>query len=304
MGVPGGSNAFEIALRLGIPESIIKRARSLLSEDEIKVETIIKELNQERNRYQNLRQEMESYHQREKELKEKYERLIVEQQEKHQTEMEQARKEAAEIVQEAKKEARRIISELKDKDYLQRSEVDRAQSSANQDLKDLRQSFDQPTAQQAEQEIKSDFEVGDQVRVRSIGRKGEIIEIDWDKKEARIQAGIMKITASLTELVKVELPEPEEEEQLQKYRVKKATKVANKLDLRGERYEAAQYKVDKYLDDAFLAGLKEIEIVHGKGTGALREAVEAVLQRNEHVEKFRLGIQREGGTGVTIVRLK
>ncbi|SFL07694.1 endonuclease MutS2 [Halanaerobium salsuginis] len=304
MGVPGGSNAFEIALRLGIPESIIRRARSLLSEDEIKVETIIKELNQERNRYQNLRQEMESYHQREKELKEKYERLIVEQQEKHQTEMEQAREEAAEIVQEAKKEARRIISELKDKDYLQRSEVDRAQSSANQDLKDLRQSFDQPAAQQAEQEIKSDFEVGDQVRVRSIGRKGEIIEIDWDKKEARIQAGIMKITASLTELVKVELPEPEEEEQLQKYRVKKASKVANKLDLRGERYEAAQYKVDKYLDDAFLAGLKEVEIVHGKGTGALREAVEDVLQRNEHVEKFRLGIQREGGTGVTIVRLK
>lgn len=304
MGVPGGSNAFEIALRLGIPQNIIDRARTLLSEEEIKVEDIINELSQERNRYQKLRKEMETDRNREKELKEKYEKMIEEQQQKHEKEMEAARTEAEEIVQETKKEAKRIISSLKEKDYTQRSEVDRAQTSANQDLKELSQILESEKEKTEEKTPVDKFSLGDQVRVRSIGRKGEIIDLDQDKKEAQIQAGIMKVTASLSDLVKVEIPEDNQDEQLKKYKVQKAQHVSPKLDLRGERYEEAQHRVDKYLDDAFLAGLNEVEIVHGKGTGALREAVEEVLEKSNHVEDFRLGRQREGGTGVTIVKIK
>ena len=304
MGVPGGSNAFEIALRLGIPQEIIDRARTLLSEEEIKVEDIINELNQERNRYQKLRKEMEEYRNREKELKEKYEKMIEEQRQKHEKEMEAARREAEEIVQETKKEAKRIISNLKEKDYTQRSEVDRAQTSANQGLKELSEILESEK-EQAEKETPVDqFSLGDQVRVRSIGRKGKIIDIDRDKKEAQIQAGIMKVTASLSDLVKVDIPEDDKEEQLKKYKVKKSQHVSPKLDLRGERYDAAQHKVDKYLDDAFLAGLNEVEIVHGKGTGALRKAVEEILEKNSHVEDYRLGRQKEGGMGVTIVKIQ
>jgi DNA mismatch repair protein MutS2 len=304
MGVPGGSNAFEIALRLGIPQEIIDRARTLLSEEEIKVEDIINELNQERNRYQKLRQEMEEYRNHEKELKEKYEKMIEEQQEKHDKEMKAAREEAEAIVEETKKEARRIISDLKQKDYNQRSEVDRAQTSANQELKELSQILETENEKEREKVSAADFEVGDQVRVRSIGRKGEITALDQDKKEAQIQAGIMQVTASLADLVKVDIPKDNEEKQLKNYRVQKSQHVSPKLDLRGERYEAAQYKVDKYLDDAFLAGLNEVEIVHGKGTGALRQAVEEVLEKNSHVEDYRLGRQKEGGMGVTIVKIK
>lgn len=304
MGVPGGSNAFEIALRLGIPEEIIKRARTLLTEEDIKVEDIIKELNQERNRYQKLRQEMEKDRKREKELKEKYEKMIEKQEQKHQKEMEAARQEAEEIVAETKKEAKRIISDLKEKDYLQRSQVDRAQTAANQDLKDLTEVLDSEKEKEEKKVSAADFEVGDQVRVRSIGRKGEITAVDEDKKEAEIQAGIMTVTASLSELVKVDIPDQSEEKQLKKYQVQKSQRVSPKLDLRGERYEEAQFKVDKYLDDVFLAGLNEVEIVHGKGTGALRQAVEEVLEKNPHVEKFRLGRPKEGGTGVTIVKIK
>ena len=304
MGVPGGSNAFEIALRLGIPQEIIERARTLLSEEEIKVEDIINELNQERNRYQKLRQEMEKYRNREKELKEKYEKMIEEQQQKHEKEMKAAREEAEEIVEETKKEARRIISNLKEKDYTQRSEVDRAQTSANQELKDLSQILETENEKKKEKVPAEEFEVGDQVRVRSIGRKGEITSIDQDKQEAQIQAGIMQVTASLSDLVKVDIPDDKEEKQLKNYRVQKSQHVSPKLDLRGERYNAAQKKVDKYLDDAFLAGLNEVEIVHGKGTGALRQAVEEILEENAHVKEFRLGRQKEGGMGVTIVKIK
>ncbi len=304
MGVPGGSNAFEIALRLGIPEEIIKRARSLLSEEEIKVEDIINELNQERNRYKRLREEMQEFRRREKQLKEKYERLIKEQKEKHEKEMEKAREEAEEIVAETKKEAKRIITQLKEKDYTQRSEVDRTQTEVNQELKRIEEILESEKEKAEAQKSKEDFSVGDQVRVRSIGRKGEITDIDEDKHEATIQAGIMKVTASLGDLVKVEIPEEEEEEMIKKYRVQKSQHVSPKIDLRGERYEAAQHQLDKYLDDAFLAGLNEVEIVHGKGTGALRDAVEEILSKNRHVSDFRLGRQREGGTGVTIAKIK
>src|SRR6056297_1285370 len=304
MGVPGGSNAFEIALRLGIPQEIIDRARTLLSDEEIKVEDIINELNQERNRYQKLRQEMEEFRNHEKELKEKYEKMIEEQQQKHEKEMKAAREEAEAIVEETKKEAKRIISNLKEKDFSQRSEIDRAQTSANENLKELSQILESENEKEKEKIDPDKFSEGDQVRVRSIGRKGEITNIDRDKKEAQIQAGIMQVTASLADLVKVDIPDDNEEKQLKNYRVKKAQHVSPKLDLRGERYEAAQFKVDKYLDDAFLAGLNEVEIVHGKGTGALRNAVEEVLENNAHVKDYRLGRQKEGGMGVTIVKIQ
>ncbi len=304
MGVPGGSNAFEIALRLGIPGEIIDRARTLLSDEEIKVEDIINELNQERNRYQKLRQEMEEFRNHEKELKEKYEKMIKEQQQKHEEEMKAAREEAEAIVEETKKEAQRIISNLKQQDFTKRSEVDRAQTSANQNLKELSQILESEKDKEKEKVSADDFEVGDQVRVHSIGRKGEITSLDQDKKEAQIQAGIMQVTASLADLVKVDIPEENEEKQLKNYRVQKSQHVSPKLDLRGERYDAAQHKVDKYLDDAFLAGLNEVEIVHGKGTGALRQAVEEVLEKNYHVKDYRLGRQKEGGMGVTIVKVQ
>jgi DNA mismatch repair protein MutS2 len=304
MGVPGGSNAFEIALRLGIPQEIIDRARTLLSDESIKVEDIINELNQERNRYQKLREEMEELRDHEKKLKEKYEKMIEEQQQKHEKEMKAAREEAEAIVEETKKETKRIISNLKSKDFTQRSEVDRAQTSANQNLKELSEILEAENEKEKEKIDADEFKEGDQVRVRSIGRKGEITSIDRDKKEAQIQAGIMQVTASLADLVKVDIPDDSEEKQLKNYRVKKAQHVSPKLDLRGERYEAAQYKVDKYLDDAFLAGLNEVEIVHGKGTGALRNAVEEVLEKNSHVQDYRLGRQKEGGMGVTIVKIQ
>ena len=304
MGVPGGSNAFEIALRLGIPQEIIDRARTLLSDESIKVEDIINELNQERNRYQKLREEMEELRDHEKKLKEKYEKMIEEQQQKHEKEMKAAREEAEAIVEETKKETKRIISNLKSKDFTQRSEVDRAQTSANQNLKELSEILEAENEKEKEKIDADEFKEGDQVRVRSIGRKGEITSIDRDKKEAQIQAGIMQVTASLADLVKVDIPDDNEEKQLKNYRVKKAQHVSPKLDLRGERYEEAQYKVDKYLDDAFLAGLNEVEIVHGKGTGALRNAVEEVLEKNSHVQDYRLGRQKEGGMGVTIVKIQ
>ena len=113
----------------------------------------------------------------------------------------------------------------------------------------------------------------------------------------------MKVNVGLEDLHKVEEVEEKNKKTVKKYKVKKSESVSQRLDLRGKRYEEAQHEVDKYLDDAFLAGYKNIEIIHGKGTGALRQAVHEKLENHPHVSSFRLGRQKEGGSGATIVSL-
>jgi len=139
------------------------------------------------------------------------------------------------------------------------------------------------------------------VRIRNIGKKGRVIDIEGDK--AIIEAGVMKINADKSDLVPVEVPDLHQEKLVKKYQVKKNQNTTNSLDLRGMRYDDAQFKLDKYLDDASLAGYKTVEVIHGKGTGALRKAVEEVLEGHELVNDFRYGNQKEGGMGVTIVKL-
>lgn len=111
----------------------------------------------------------------------------------------------------------------------------------------------------------------------------------------------MTVKVGLEDLIKAEMPETSKKEMVRRYRVKKTERVSPSLDLRGKRYEDAQRLLDKYLDDVFLAGLKQVEIIHGKGTGALRKAVQEVLDEHIHVESYRLGREGEGDHGVTIV---
>jgi len=302
MGIPGGSNAFAIALKLGLPEEIIDRAKELLSEEEIKVEEIIGELNSERKKYHELRVEMENYHREEKRLKEKYENMLAEQKEKEKNMIKKAQVEAEDIVASARKKAKRLLGELKQKNYDSRSEVDRMENQVNQEIKKIEEQF--TVAKEKEVIVNDeDIKAGDKVRVKSIGRKGEVLTIDENKHEAVVRAGIMKVTVDLNDIILIDQPEQQQEQMVKKYKVTKSENISPKIDLRGERYESAQHQLDKYLDDAFLAGLKELEIIHGKGSGALRDAVQEILDKNPHITDYRLGHQSEGGTGVTIAQL-
>jgi DNA mismatch repair protein MutS2 len=157
---------------------------------------------------------------------------------------------------------------------------------------------------EGEPEPDIDFIPGEQVRIRSTGATGQIISVDREKGEAVVQAGIMTIKAGFADLVKIKEEENKEKKMIAKYRVSKSTRVKPTLDLRGERYENAVSLVEKYLDNVFLAGYKQVELIHGKGTGALREAVWSVLKEHKHVLDYRLGYQEEGGTGVTIVTIQ
>lgn len=298
MGIPGGSNAFAIARRLGIPEKIVIQARGMISGKEIEIENIITGLNQDRKKYLELKDEYER-----KELDitakiAKYENNIMEMNEEKERVLREAREEAEGLIKEARIRSKNIIRQLKKTEFDNRPEIDRMANEVNQRLKDM----DNELLQYEKNEeilLQEKIEVGDQVRFKSVGRKGEVTAIDEEKNQVTVQAGIITLKANLDDLVKVGKPD-NKEEVLRKYRVRKTGKVSYSLDLRGDRYENAQHKLDKYLDDAFLAGYKQVEIIHGKGTGALKDAVQEILEKNNNVTSFRLGRQEEGGAGVTI----
>lgn len=307
MGIPGGSNAFAIAERLGIPGEIVGEARDLLSGDDIEVEKIITGLNEERKKYSRLKDDYTRKEQKASQLEKRYRELLNSIDERKEKIIREARQEAAEIVDRAKKQSKNILQELKNKEFTSRSEVDRLGTEINKEFKIVDDNLaDENTTgrEQDRQENGKDLSVGDQVRIQSVGRKGEVVHIDKDKNEATVQAGVITIRADLKELVKVEMPDKKKEEMVKKYRVSKAERVSSKLDLRGDRYEDAQRKLDKYLDDVFLARLKQVEVIHGKGTGAIRDAVHDILKEHPHISSYRLGRQEEGGSGVTIISLK
>ncbi|MFW5981043.1 MAG: endonuclease MutS2 [bacterium] len=304
MGIPGGSNAFAIAERLGIPSEIVSEAKNLLSGDEIEVEEIISGLNKEREKYTQLKEEFLAKEEEARQLREKYQAKVKNLENRKEDIVKKAREKAAEIVSTAKKESKEILKKLKSSDFVSRSEVDREGNEVNQDFKVLDNLVNKEEESQQEIASDEDIVIGDEVRILSVGTRGKVISIDQDKEEASIQAGIMTVKASLDDLIKAEMPESRNKEMIKKYKVSKSQNVSNRLDLRGERYDVAQRKVDKYLDDVFLAGLKQVELIHGKGTGALREAVKEIVKTHQHVDSYRLGRQEEGGTGVTIVEVK
>ncbi|MFW5986212.1 MAG: endonuclease MutS2, partial [Halanaerobiales bacterium] len=250
MGIPGGSNAFAIASRLGIPDEIVGEARELLSGDEVEVENIITGLNAERKKYSQLKEE---YHRKEQEaerLEEKYRRLLDSINKRKKEIISRAHQQAAEIVNRARKESKDILQELKNSDFTSRSEVDRIGNEINKEFKIVDSKIEtEDTFSQKEKEQEDDrpIAVGDRVRLHSVGRKGKVIDIDEEKDKATVQAGVITIKADLEELVRVDIPAQKKEEMIKKYKVSKSRHVSSTLDLRGERYDDAQHKLDKYL---------------------------------------------------------
>ncbi|ACL69325.1 endonuclease MutS2 [Halothermothrix orenii] len=304
MGIPGGSNAFEIALKLGLPHDIIKDGKELMSGDDIKVENIISDLNEERKKYEQLKIEIEERLEAVKKKEQKYDSLLTDLEKRKKKLITEAREEALQIIKKTRKESKEILRRLKNKEFASRSDIDRVENEINLNLKETEKEISEKRQNKDGRTRVKEISCGDQVRLKKTGQKGEVISVDREKGEAVIQAGIMKVTTGLDEVAKIDIPDDTKDELFHSYQVKKKSRVSPTLDLRGERYETAQHKLDKYLDDVFLAGLKQVEIIHGKGTGALRKAVHTVLEKNPHITSYRLGRQEEGGSGVTIADLK
>ncbi|MFC4601657.1 endonuclease MutS2 [Cohnella hongkongensis] len=304
VGVPGRSNAFAIAERLGLPKSIIDHARGEVSEDELKVDSMIASLERDRLQAESERQTAEMLRLETEKLRIEIQEERFKLQEQRAKLMEAAREEARQQVAKAKREAEEIISDLR------RLALEEGASVKEHKLieakRRLEEAVPDPVAKPVRQKgaKPARIEPGDEVKVHSLnGQKGHVVELSGSG-EAVVQLGILKMKVALADLEPVRAPAAGKP-QAQATTVKRSRdeSVRTELDLRGMALDEALIEVDRFLDEAFLGNLGQVYIIHGKGTGALRSGVQEFLRRHKHVKNYRLGQFGEGGAGVSVAEL-
>ncbi|GAA0483829.1 endonuclease MutS2 [Salinibacillus aidingensis] len=302
LGVPGRSNAFEISRRLGLEEKVINQAKSLTGQDSQSVENMIASLEEARKKadedYEQAEEILKESYQLRKELEEKWrqfeqrkEKLLEKAEQKAEKEVKRARKEAEEIID--KLQNMKNSAEIKEHELI---DAKKQLSEANVNLTGSHQK------QEIEQKDTKELEPGDEVKVKSLNQQGSIVE-KISEKEYQVQLGMMKVKAKRENLVFIKRPEPPKEEKPTTSVKGRTYHVKTELDLRGKRYEDALQELEKYVDNALLAGYPRVSIIHGKGTGALRKGVQKFAERHPSITDQRLGGMSEGGSGVTVLEL-
>ena len=307
IGVPGKSNAFEISKRLGLPDYIIHSARENISKDTLKFEELIQSLQEKSIKAENDARIAEGYKLEAAKLKEKYEEKMFNFQKTRENAIINAQREAKRLIKDAKEEADSILKNMRDLERLgystearQKLEEERKRLKAR--LENVEDSMSKTINEDGE-ELK-EVKEGQEVFLPSLNQKVIVVSKPDSKGEVQVQAGIMKISVKVKDLRASKLTQ-QEKKQIKKREVNlNLNAVSTSVDLRGMDSEEAIYTTDKYLDDAYRAGLGEVYVVHGKGTGILRQAINDMLKKHPHVKSYRLGNYGEGGTGVTVVELK
>ncbi|MFT8318578.1 MAG: endonuclease MutS2 [Sporolactobacillus sp.] len=303
LGIPGRSNAFEISRKLGLPAEIIDSARLQISQETNKIDKMIASLEQNRKLAE---QEEESARQLRREAEEREAELTKKLADLERTRdkiLQDAREQAERAMKDARREADQIIDELRD--YQRHGTVKEhqlidAKTKLSHALDALEPVDNGQKRAAVQKPVETGFKPGDPVKIISFGQNGYIVEKINDQ-EYLVQAGILKMNVHTNDLKRIK----EEKKVRPVVNVRTATQtVRPELDLRGERYEDAMLKVEKYLDEAMLAGYPRVSIIHGKGTGALRKGVTKLFERHPRVKSFRLGAEGEGGSGVTVVEFK
>ncbi|MBO9130579.1 endonuclease MutS2 [Bacillus sp. 165] len=303
IGVPGRSNAFEISKRLGLSERVIDRARSHTSSEANKVENMIAKLEESKKNAEREWKEAEELRKESEKLHKELQRQILEFNEQRDKMFEEAERKAEEKVEQSKKEAESIIRELR---HLRKEQLVNVKEheliEAKSRLEGAVPKLVEKKKAVTEAKPKQTFRLGDEVKVLTFGQKGQLLEKVTDT-EWQVQIGILKMKVKEKDMEYISSPKQTEKKALATVKGKDYH-VSLELDLRGERYEDALHRVEKYIDDALLASYPRISIIHGKGTGALRQGVQEYLKKHRAVKSFRYGDIGEGGLGVTVVELK
>ncbi|TYR82210.1 endonuclease MutS2 [Priestia megaterium] len=304
IGVPGRSNAFEISKRLGLTSSVIERAKGYIGSDTNKVENMIASLEDSRRKSESELEEAEALRKESQKLHKELQRQIIEFNENRDKLYEKAEKKAEATIKAATEEAEQIIRDLRSMRQNQHAtikehELIEARKRLEEAVPTLEKSNKKKVAPKKQERT---LAPGDEVKVLSWGQKGTLVERVSDT-EWQVQMGIMKMKVKEKDLEYISSPKPVETKPLATVKGKDYH-VNLELDLRGERYENALNRVEKYIDDALLAGYPRVSIIHGKGTGALRKGVQEYLKNHRSVNSIRFGEATEGGTGVTVVEFK
>ncbi|WP_308780087.1 endonuclease MutS2 [uncultured Clostridium sp.] len=306
IGIPGKSNAFEISKRLGLREDVISKARQNISSENLKFEDLIRDLQEKSILANRDAREAKKLKIEADELKKKYDEKLKKLDEIRDKAYSEARQEARNIIARAKDEADEILKAMRELEKLGIAQGGRARlEEERKKLKDSLENKEASLIKERENngEVIDKVTLGMDAYLPSLNQNVIIISMPDSKGEVQVEAGIMKINVKLKDLRKIKNATTKKERKRRELNLNLKS-VESRVDLRGMDSEEACYRVDKYLDEAYMANLGEVTIVHGKGTGVLRKAINDMLKRHPHVKNYRLGEYGEGGDGVTIVVLK
>ncbi len=307
IGVPGKSNAFEISKRLGLQDYIIDYARNLISDDSQDFEDVLSAIDQDRRTIEEDRYRTEKYREEVETLKAELEREKEKTKESRDKILSSAKEEARDLLRIAKMEADDVLRDLKDisleieKD--KRRKIHESESRLKKTLKEVEGDLADDLLNVKSKKPPKNLKLGETVEVLSLNQKGRVVEI-IDDKNVTVQVGIMKVNLKVDSLRRASEDAKEKTYTSTKKIIKSKMNVKSEIDLRGLSLDEALLELDKYIDDAYIAGLAEAQIIHGKGTGVLKSGIESYLKTNRHVKGQRTGGFSEGGTGVTVISLK
>lgn len=307
IGVPGKSNAFEISRKLGLWDSIIEEAKVFITSENIAFEDVLSSIEAnrkttevERDEAIRLRLEIEKL---KKKVVEKEDRINVQRDRL----LKDAKEESRKILKEAKDESEKIIKELrgikKDDIKAQNKKIEEMRKNLKNQMDKSKDSIKDKTVDL--EQIPKNLKIGDSVKVVKIDQTGTVATLPDSSGNLMVQVGIMKVNANVKGLMLVKVKkEHTQSAKISKGFASKAMTTNPEFDVRGQNVEEAMVEIDKYLDDAYLANLKTVTIIHGVGTGALKAGLKGYFRKHSHVSKFRDGVYGEGGHGVTIIELK
>ena len=311
IGIPGKSNAFAIAGKLGLPDYIIEEARTHLTEQDESFEDLLTDLETSKRTIQKEQEEIAAY-------RRELERLKAETKEKQ----EKLEAQRERILREANEKAHSILADAKEtadetmrnfrkfgKESISAAEMEKERERLRKKMDAARSGMKMEPQKPRKQHKPGDFKLGESVKVLSMNLTGSVTSLPDSKGNVTVQMGILRSQVHISDLEIIEEKPSYTAKQMQKtgkgkLKMGKSFSVSPEINLLGKTVDEAVAELDKYLDDASLAHLSTVRVVHGKGTGALRSGIQSYLKRQKHVKSFRLGVFGEGDAGVTIVELK
>lgn len=305
IGLPGRSNAFEISQRLGLSETILAEARSYLDQGTMHFENVLADIERSRKESEEdrlqIRREREAYQEKLLVMKQELEQA----QQAYERRMQKAEQQAKDIVKEARETAQNMLRDAKDALKEERPALDRAYNKVHESAKDFEKKHQKVKAD-ANRPGPQNLQIGESVKILSLNQAGVLVEGPDRNGEVKVQMGILSVKSNVRDLARVADAEhivaPKAPSSF--VSVNTSQNSLPYLDLRGERFEDAMQRVDKYLDDCVLAGYNKVRLIHGKGTGALRKGIHERLKSDRRVVSFAFADAREGGAGATDVVLK
>ena len=299
IGIPGESNALTIARRLGVSEEVINKAKSYISDDNKKIEKMISNIKDKADELDIMKRQVEFLKEAAQRDKEAFEeKLRVLEKEKNDI-LKEAYEKADRMMKEMQSKAAALVEKIQKEDN-KKEDIKNVQKSLNMLRSALQDDKTKTVAEKPKVARKVDFKVGERLFVNSLNQFANVLKINLSKETVQVQAGILKLEVSLDDVKVVE----EKKQKVYNSFSHKKTAVRSEIDLRGKMVDEAVYELETYLDRAVMNSYNEVYVIHGKGTGALREGILNYLKKCPYVKEYRIGGHGEGGLGCTVVTLK